>query len=363
MNKKSLWIGIGIGAAAGFTGGFIVGNQVTKRAARKDIKSIRHDAYIKGKKEGHREAEADVIVVDSSDPNAIKQAIENHFEAEKKEEKEEKTDDEESHSKALKDDKASISDKKAEKTALNDNIYAEKDDEISQISKALPMRIEGNYAVFIGAAGTEIKYPKSIVVDPKTGRYYDTLQLRENFKSYENDIQRLRLIWSCMGWGTYEPFLDGSPNTEDIDNWDLSIDDESDKLLGDEPAVKTEERRRYVEELERYKNNPNERPRMISRQEFEEECYLDKEYYDYYSVDNVFIKNDDVNDPVDAFTLFGTNNGQELFDHKSANADDDDDPDIVHMKNLKMHCVAEITRFHKSYAGLKDGTAYIGGVG
>ena len=363
MNKKSLWIGIGIGTAAGFAGGFIIGNQVTKRAARKDIKRLRHEAYIKGKKDGQRETEAGMIVVESNDPNAIQKAIEEHFESEKKEEKEEKSDDEEPHSKALKDDKASDSEKSSEKTALSDDIYAEKEDEFSQIAKELPMRVEGNYVIFIGAAGTEIRYPKSLIIDPNTGSRYDTLQLRENFKSYENDIQKLRLIWHCMGWGTYEPLLDGAPTPEEIDNWDLSIDDESDKLLGDEPEVKTEERRRYLEEVERYKNNPNEKPRFISRQEFEEECYLDKEYYDYYEIDNVFIKNDDVNDPVDAFTLFGTNNGQELFDRPSAVADEDYDPDIVHMKNFKMNCVAEITRFHKSYDSLKDGTAYVDGVG
>ena len=359
MNKKSLWIGIGIGTAAGFAGGFIVGNQVTKRAARKDLKKIRHEAYIKGRKDGKRDVEGDVIVVDSTDPNAIQKAIEEHFESEKKEEKEEKSDDEESHSKALKDEKATDSEKYDEKTALNDDIYGVKDDEFSQISKALPMRLEGQYVIFIGAAGTEIRYPKSLVIDPNTGRQYDTLQLRENFKSYENDIQKLRLIWHCLGWGTYEPLLDGAPTPEEIDNWDLSIGDES----MDEPEVKTEERRKYVESLKEYRSNPDAGPLMISRQDFEEECYLDKEYYDYYELDNVFIKNDDINDPVDAFTLFGTNNGQELFDRPSAIADDDYDPDIVHIKNFKMNCVAEITRFHKAYAGLKDGTAFMGGVG
>ena len=167
------------------------------------------------------------------------------------------------------------------------------------------------------------------------------------------------LVWNRLGLGNYVLDLDGISEDEDIDKYDVSIDD---AVLGDEPMEQTVERQRYLDEIDRYQAHPEEAPRIISRQDFEEENYLDQRYFDYYEVDNVFVESNDVDTPVDAVSLFGTNDGKELFAHKPIpGPDEGDDPDIVHVKNFKMNSVMEVTRWHKSYASVRDGSAYIHG--
>lgn len=373
MNKRDFWIGIGIGAAVGIPTGFVIGNQVTKKRARRDIESASKKAYLKAEREAKKaidEMKSDVIFVNSSDPAVIQKAIDEHFSKTNSKEKTEESSDDPSDGQPSPTPSVS-----AEKTAHlegspdakngaiqtlepSDDIYSKRDP--ANVSRALPVRLEGNYAVFIGAAGTEIRYPKSLLVD-QNGVRYDDLKIRANFTAYETDIQRLRLVWNCMGWGTYIPALDeGIPTAEEIDNWDLSIGDES--SVASEPEEKTEERRKMVEEIRRNKYHPDARPRIIKRDEFDEETHLDKLMYDYYPVDNVFISNENITEPVDAFTMFGTNNGKELFSQKIC-SENDNDPNIVYIKNFKMGCVAEITRYpDKAYSGLKDGTAFVSGV-
>ena len=83
MDKKSLWIGIGIGVATGATAGFVIGNQVTKRKARKEIKRVRHMAYLKGQEDAEIEARKvidelteNVVFVDSTaSAEDIKKAV------------------------------------------------------------------------------------------------------------------------------------------------------------------------------------------------------------------------------------------------------------------------------------------------
>lgn len=360
MSKKDFWIGIGVGTAVGLGAGFVVGNIVTKRAARRDIERIRKQAYLKGR----HDVESEVIIVDGADPDKIKEAIEKTFDGGEKEEKSSEDDDENSHSKPISEENRTKTSNEGEKSALieekssdflTDNAYGVSDLP-SNISKALPVRFDGNSAIFIGAAGTELRYPKSLIIDPNTNTRYNDLRIRTNFRSYEDDISRLRLIWTCMGWGTYVEALDGVPTDEDIDNWDVSIGDES--QLGSEPEEATERRRKYMNALDDYIANPNAGPCIISEKDFGEETHLEQLYFDYYPVDNVFVQNDDIGTPVDAFTLFGTNNGKEIFEQKTV-SEEDPDPDIVHMRNFKMNCVMEITRYPgKSYAGVKDGTAY-----
>ena len=348
MNKRDFWTGIGIGAAVGISAGFVVGNQITKKRARRDIEAARQKAYLKAEREAKKaidEMKSDVIFVENSDPDTIQKAIDAHFSKTNSKEESEKSSDESSDGQPS--PAPSVS---AEKTAhsegspdakngafqapnASDDIYSTRDP--GNVSRALPVRLEGNYAVFIGAAGTEIRYPKSLIVDAN-GVRYDDLRIRANFHAYETDIQRLRLVWNCMGWGTYVPALDeGVPTAEEIDNWDLSIGDES--SVASEPEEKTEERRKMVEDIIRNKNHPDAKPRLISRDEFEEENHLSKLMYDYYPVDNVFISNENINEPIDAFTMFGTNNGKELFSMKVL-SDDDNDPDTVYIKNFKMGC-------------------------
>lgn len=354
LNKKSLWIGIGIGATAGLAGGFVIGNQVTKRAARKDIKRIRHQAYLKGVEDTKAEYEANVVFVDSTDPEVINKAVQAHLQAQKENE----TAEEESGEQDIPEDKPEPQErppeaKKEDETFPDDSVYGVKE----TTRKAPGLKISGNYAIVEGAAGTEIYYPKRLFLDPM-GELMDATIIRENVKEYETDIQKLRVIWNAMGWGIYIPDLDDNRNA-----WDENLDID-DTELGDEPMEKTMERQRYLDEVERYIDHPEEAPRLISRQEFEEECYLDQLYFDYYDVDNKFVENTDMNREVDAVTLFGVADGNELFKRKAANKDpndDEDDPDIVYVKNFAQNCVMEVTRFHKSYSSVVDGSAYVNG--
>lgn len=359
MNKKDFWMGIGIGATVGISAGFVVGNQVTKKRARKEVEKVRRSAYLKAEREAKKvidDMKSEVIFVESSDPDVIQKAINEHFS------KSEEGTGEDDGPKAKKEELSECPSEAVEGPlrALQPSDVSHSEDIPERVSKALPVRLEGNYAVFIGAAGTEIRYPKTLLIGPD-GNRYDDLRIRSNFIAYEPDVQRLRLIWNCMGWGTFVSALDeGVPTVEEIDNWDLSIGDES--SVASEPEEKTEERRKMVEDIIRNKNHPNARPQLITRDEFEEENHLDKFEYDYYPVDNVFISNENINEPVDAFTMFGTNNGKELFSMKVL-SESDNDPDTVYIKNFKMGCVAEITRYPgKAYSGLKDGTAFLSGV-
>lgn len=352
LNKKSLWIGIGIGATAGLAGGFIIGNQVTKRAARRDIKRIRQQAYLKGVEDTKAEYEANVVFVDSTDPEVINKAVQAHFQNQKPDEK---TAEEKNGKADVPEDKPTPEERPPEAEAEHfpdDSVYG-----VKEQNKAPGLKISGNYAIVEGAAGTQIYYPKRLFLDPN-GELMDATIIRENVKEYETDVQKLRVIWNAMGWGTYIPELDDSRNAWDED---LNIDDTE---LGDEPMEKTLERQRYLDEVERYISHPEEAPRLISRQEFEEECYLEQLYFDYYDVDNKFIENTDMNREVDPVTLFGVADGKELFARKAANPnpdDDESDPNIVHVKNFAQNCVMEVTRFHKSYSSVADGSAYVNG--
>lgn len=350
MNKKSLWIGIGIGTAAGLAGGFVIGNQVTKRAVRKDIPRIMDAAYIRGKKDARREQQEEYIVVESSDIGEIQKAIDDHFKTEKKEEKMDEKDDEESpqilDSKPLKESEPSKSEGRLPETPFEG---------ISSTVIKRNYRMHGDYVIFIGAAGTELYYPKSILFNPANGLPYDDLHVRKNFKEYETDAKKLNVVWNAMGWGL---FNEAPTDTYDVDinDWDVSIGDES--QLGDEPEEKTEERRKYLEKVKAYKDDPNYRPRIVTKKDFDEENYLKQVQVDYYELDNVFADSQDLDKDFDAVTMLGTNNGAELF-NKKIYTEDDSDPDIIYVENFHMNSIMEVTRYHKAFSGLKDGTAFV----
>lgn len=353
MNKKDFWIGIGVGTTVGLTGGFIIGNQVTKKAARRDIAKRERDAYIAGKQEGKAEAEEGVIFVDANDPKAIEKAVNEAFA--KEPEKPAKNID----SKPISEANRQNMTKKDSSEPLSANpeaVYEAKSTDIPIKDKRF--RVEGNHVIFIGAAGTELFYPKSLIMDDHNNLYAET-KIRENFRAYENDLPKLMVLWNAMGWGTYIPAVDGpygdqmAVTDEDIDNMDLRIDD-------DEPEEKTEERRKYLELLDKYRNDPLYTPEIISKKEFDDENYLEKSNFDYYDVDKAFIESSDVSREVSPGELFGILDGDKLFARKII-TEDDPDPDIVYVRNIKLNFVAEITRYHKAYSDLKDGTAFVNG--
>lgn len=141
--------------------------------------------------------------------------------------------------------------------------------------------------------------------------------------------------------------IDEEPD-EDIDEYDLSIDD-----VEVDPERETE-RSKYLDLIDRYQAHPEEAPTKISRDDFQNECYLEKEWVTYYQKDNVFaydIHDDEKID--DPFELFGCVNGNDLFSET-----DEDDPDCVHIRNMKEGTVYEITRMPKAWSSLSDGGIY-----
>lgn len=371
MNKKDLWIGIGIGAAVGITGGYIAGTQIQKRKDRKNAKNERRTAYIKGLEDAEAEAKKviddlreNMVVIEQTDDEAtINQKIKDYFngqepasepqestEGGKTEEKEAAEPGEETE----KPPASAVNNTESKKPA-KDDLYAEKN---PPGVMNYPFTVSGDRAIFYGAAGTELPYPKYLVMD-KRGELLSASEIRANMRSYEPDIRKLSVIWNTMGWGTYIPeYHDYEPEKNAWDE-NLNIDDE-DLEYGDEPRIKTEERARYQDELDRYIAHPEDAPRIVSHEDFYNENYLDHVYINYYDVDNVFVENDDISKEIDAFTLLGVTDGKELFDRKPI-TDDDNDPDIVYVKNMAHSCVMEVTRFHHSYKSIKDGSAFVHG--
>lgn len=360
MNKRDLWIGIGIGATVGVTAGIFIGNSVAKSKAREELKRVRKSAYIQGVQDGGeksaeriaelesdiQELSANVVFVNSTDsPDDIQKRI-NEF-VENKTGQAEKASDEGT-------EEPSDLDEYAQK---HPDICTKVEEDFNPDKP--PYTIHGMYVVFsinAGNGGTDLYYPKTLIYD-QNGDLYAQTKIRENFRMYESDIQKLRFVWRQMGWGSYVPDLDGNPYPEDIDNWDLEIDGD----IAKEPEEKTAERERYLDKVDQYLAHPESGPRIISEREFKEETHLEQIYVDYFDVDNQFAENTDPTKIIDAFTLFGTTDGEELF-NKKVLTEDDQDPDIIHVENFGQNCVIEVTRFHKSYASMQDGSAYVNGV-
>ena len=362
MNQKELWIGIGIGVTVGITGGYFVGTHFQKKKDRKKAQEQAKRAYLKGVDEATAEAKTviddlmsnTVVVSAEDDENVIKQKISEHFSGEKEQKSDGEASEEEPDGQKKPPEEPPA--------GKNDDKYGEKEGE-NAAEHNFPFTLSGDNAIFYGAAGTELRYPKFLVVN-KYGELLDATEIRENMRNYEPDIRRLSVIWNTMGWGTYVPELDGPPGGgKNAWDEDLGIDDEDGTVYGDEPEEKTRERERYLDELERYIAHPEEAPRMISKEEFNDECYLDKIYIDYYDVDKKFVENTDMDREIDAYTMFGVTDGDELFRKKVPDDDEDsiNDPDIVHVKNYHMNCVMEVTRFHRAYESIRDGSAFVHG--
>lgn len=239
-------------------------------------------------------------------------------------------------------------------------VFAGRDAEFGR--KMTPEETEDDLIFAVGPEGEKLKYPKALFFN-RNGEPLSEIMQRENVRNYERDPGRLRKLWMALGWGAYIPDPEGLPEDEDINNWDLNIDDDEGKMLGDEPEERTRQREVYMNELRKYSMNPAAgEPRIITRREYEEECHLEKITVDYYAGDNTFVENEDFNHPIDAVTLFGVSNGNDLFAAKPPFTEEEnggpDDPDIVYVKNFAMNTVAEITRDKRSFESVRDGSAY-----
>lgn len=141
------------------------------------------------------------------------------------------------------------------------------------------------------------------------------------------------------------------PEVEEINNWDLNIDD---KEATEEARERSEEHERYLDMIDKYKGDDVMTPRIISEDQFIEEQYMQKSYVNWYEYDNVFEEN--LEPIIDPYASFGVANGSELF----RNSDERSDPNIVYVRNEKFTTDYEITRIHGSYAMMVGGESSLG---
>ena len=385
---KNILIGVGIGVAIGGTAGYIVGKTTGTRKIRKrhddDIREARKSAYRNGYSRGTEDTMAEtqkwmdenLIVVDADNPEAAQEAIRTHIQAS---EPVSPLCDESEHDVTV----------EAVKTALEAQIRPSpkgpEDPEIEEIfskpaeenknntenpgqaiNDAKPIfengaTLTGDNVVSVRYNSEVFEYPKSLFYD-EDGYYLGQTQVRSNLLEYERNPVTLKKLWLALGWGDYFPDPTSiALSDEDLNNMDLAVDEQ----LGDEPEIKTIERQRYLDKVEAYKNDPTSSPKIVSRRKFEEDCYLNHIYVDYYADDNVFVDSTDIESELDAFTMFGVTDGKELFKYKKEHPfpedEDDNDPEVVHVENFMDNSIAEITMYHKSYASLKDGSAFVDG--
>ena len=392
--NKSLWIGVGVGFAAGGlicgTTCYCVSKKYERRRSDERVTKAKRAAYIDGKKNGHEEGynecledakngndtviekaynkgledalkeaqewmDANLIQVDTSDPEAIQKAIEAHSEAYNKvhEEIQEKMPEKE--------------DKKPVKNASDNEVEHIFEKPKSESSNVI---YSGQKYLIQLADGATLEYPLEIFC--RNGSFLGPVVVRENIKNYEHDVNKLKKVWQALGWGNYfEDPEEGLPSPEEINNWDVSIQEvnkmiaDADTELGDEPEEATIERERYLDEVERYRDNPVADLRIISAQEYDDESKLNQIRIDYYDVDNTFLQPDSNDNPLeDPITDLGVTDGKVLFAMKNNTISDDprdNDPDVIYVKNFAQNFVAEITRYHKASTGITDGSAYLNG--
>jgi len=351
LNKWALFgLGGALGLACGTGVGIALGKREALRRAKETLKTVRREAHQEGWNEGFEQASAEaqawidenILVVDGETPEEIAQNTARMM-AEKQEAEEQQRAEEAEKNKNNSGDKTIASDAREKETANTRAINTVRD--TKEISP-------GNSA------------PESNLKETTPATYYDREYNQAKIeKLYMQDGLNVKDISRITGYPenvvryfTKDLVRPGFAETdEDIDNYDLSIDEDED---GEEAREMTEARERYLDEVDRYLGDPTQGPCYISRQEFEDEAYLEKVYVDYFEKDNVFVSNDDAGQEMDdPVTDFGTADGKELF----AGNPNREDPDIVMMKNFKQNAVYEITRYHEAYASLRDGSAFVNG--
>lgn len=150
------------------------------------------------------------------------------------------------------------------------------------------------------------------------------------------------------------------PANEDIFNYDISIDDSTISTYsvtgddGNEDPETEEAHQRYLDMIDRYTNNEELPPRIISADEFLNEQFMEKSYVNWYEEDDVF--EEDLHVIEDPFATFGVTSGRELF----KNAESRPDPDICYVRNERTTTDFEINRIHGSYAKLVGGEMNLG---
>lgn len=141
------------------------------------------------------------------------------------------------------------------------------------------------------------------------------------------------------------------PSEDDINNYDLSIDDVE---ATEEARERTEAHERYLDMIDKYNGNTEIQPHIINGEQFITEQYMEKSYVNWYEADNVF--EEDLEVIEDPYATFGVTDGHELF----KNAELREDPDICYVRNERVTTDFEITRVHGSYAEMVGGERSLG---
>lgn len=319
INKWVLFgLGGGLGLAGGIGLGYTLGKKHEAREASEAVKRVRKKAYMEGFDDASAEAQAwideNIVCVAGDTPEEIAENT-----AKLMKEKEEK----EAEKNADKDHLEKSSSEGSEE-AVHDQPSEDIDTSLEDFSQDLKNRVEELFLDGMSRADISriLKIPESSV------------------REWTKDLVR----------------PDMATTDEDIENYDLSIDDESDSNLEEVEEMK-EARERYLDQIDRYLGDPTEGPHYISAQEFNEATMLDQVFINYYEGDNTFVDIGDANKLVDPVTDFGTADGKELF----AKAGNRDELDTVHLCNLKMNAVYEITRYPQAYESIHDGSAFLNG--
>jgi len=150
--------------------------------------------------------------------------------------------------------------------------------------------------------------------------------------------------------GDVAPELEDIPSAEEINNYDLHIDDEE---ATEEARERTESHERYLDMIERY-GEADLKPYMIDGDQYINDQYMQKSYVNWYDQDDVF--EEDLNVIEDPYQTFGVTSGKDLFEH----AEERFDPDICYVRNEKMTTDFEITRVHGAYAIMVGGERELG---
>lgn len=376
---KGFLIGAGVGALAGCGGGFFYARKKIMQQAEKDLRRMRAKTrryqqeveqtfnemqealYIQKEQLDELKSLTDnMIVIDTENPNEALAKVGNYIEeTNKKLEKDASVD-------------ASKCPSKPPVSSNEEDIKnwsVEADRPISEPSKGLPEAnnddgdenddpdVSWAHEDYIVECkdGEKISYPEWIFFD-ENGGSLDDIRVRTNLLGYEPDQHKLRKVWEYMGWGEYRAY---------------PSDDALDKIINDDAAlienagedVNKEERKEYVKEAERYLNNPNAGPNYITRIAFERARTMQgikPMIVTWWEGDNIF-SNDLDDSEIDATELLGENNGKLLFANKPKFIDDEDnDPDVVLLRNFKMNALIEVTRKKASYVNFVNGSAIVG---
>ena len=308
---KGALVGGAIGLAAGGVGGYFVARKKLLKKAKEDCKKAYKKGYAKGEDDATKEAQEwideNIVVVDSEKPEDIQKAIQEH----------EKESAKRAETAKQKDQEHELLVRNIRKLRLNGNHTVKEIAERLNISEALVLTIL-----------------KELKIDPVA-----TVEvISDHDKAAE-----------IMNEAYVEAMVEKAGDPED---WDLSID-------GDEAEVRSEEREKYLDMIDQYQHHPEEGPMHISRKDFEEECYLEKDWVTYYAGDNVFASDQDADSPMDGFANFGVVNGNDLFATRVIDDEENDDPNIVYIRNFGLNTVYEVTRTAGSYADLKSGDAFL----